>query len=103
MKQTVHESIAKIKKVFLVKNMPLGITVAFTRLVRKAAGITEGLAACQCQEANKASEFQSCNSPWPSPCLTGDRDYAHTHTGSAHIPQGQTSPRHARALVLSDP
>ena len=50
MKQTVHESIAKMEKVFLAENMPPGVTVAFTRLVRKAAGITEGLAACQCHK-----------------------------------------------------
>ena len=33
MKQTVHESIAKMEKVFLVENMPPDVTVVFTRLV----------------------------------------------------------------------
>ena len=39
--------------------MPPGVTVAFTTLVRKAAGIAEELAECQCQEANKAAELQA--------------------------------------------
>ena len=47
----------KMEKVFLDENMPPGVTVAFTRLVRKAAGITERLAECQCREANKAAEL----------------------------------------------
>ena len=59
MKQTVHEIIAQMEKVFLNENMPPGVTVAFTRLVRKAAGITEGLAECQFQEANKAAGLQA--------------------------------------------
>ena len=39
--------------------MPPDVTVAFTRLVRKAVGITEGLAVYQCQEANDAAASQS--------------------------------------------
>ena len=48
-----------MEKVFLNENMPPGVTVAFTRLVRKAAGITEELAECQCREANKAAGLQA--------------------------------------------
>ena len=58
-----------MEKVFLAKNMPPGVTVAFTRLVRKAAGITEGLAVCQCHEANKAAELQ--NDLGPAAILRG--------------------------------
>ena len=59
MKQTVHESIAQMEKIFLNENMPPGVTVAFTRLVRKAVGITEGLVECQCREADKAAGLQA--------------------------------------------
>ena len=37
MRQTVQESIVRMEKAFLDENMPAGVTVAFTRLVRKAA------------------------------------------------------------------
>ena len=59
MKQTVHESIAQMEKIFLDENMPPSVTVAFTRLVRKAVGITEGLVECQCREADKAAGLQA--------------------------------------------
>ena len=59
MKQTVQESIVQMEKVFLDEDMPPGVTVAFIRLVRKAVGITEGLAECQCREVNKAAELQA--------------------------------------------
>ena len=55
MRQTVHESIVQMEKAFLNENMPPGVTVAFARLVRRAASITEGLAECQCREVNKAA------------------------------------------------
>ena len=73
MKQTVHESILNMEKVFLAKNMPLGVAVAFTRLVCNAAGITEGLAVCQCQEADNVAKLQN-------------------NTGTAHIPQERINP-----------
>ena len=57
MKQTMQESIMQMEKVFLDESIPPGVAVAFTRLVRKAAGITERLAECQCREANKAAEL----------------------------------------------
>ena len=63
MKENVHESIEQMEKVFLAENMPSGVTVAFTKLVRKAAGIAEGLAECQCREANKAAELQAVLGP----------------------------------------
>ena len=59
MRHTVRESIEQKEKVFLAKNMPPGVTVAFTKLARKAAGITDGLAVCQCQEVNMAAELQA--------------------------------------------
>ena len=59
MRPIVHESIEQMEKVFLAENMPPGVTVAFTKLVRKAAGITEGLAVCQCREANKTVGLQA--------------------------------------------
>ena len=54
----MQESIARMEKVFLDENMPPGVTVAFTRQVRRATGITAELTDCQCHEANKASKLQ---------------------------------------------
>ena len=48
-----------MEKVFLAKNMPPGVTVAFTKLVWTAVEIAEGLVECQCREANKAAGLQA--------------------------------------------
>ena len=58
----------KMKKSSLLR-IRRQVTVTFTRLVRKATGITEGLAACQCREADKAADLQ--NDLGPAAILVG--------------------------------
>ena len=59
MRRAVQDGIAQMEKVFHDENMPPGVTVAFTRQVRRATGITAELLDCQCREANRASELQA--------------------------------------------
>ena len=48
-----------MEKAFLDENIPPGVAVAFTGLVRKAVGASEGLTKSQCREADKAAELQA--------------------------------------------